>query len=170
MSWGADGAWPPRSGISNARSNSRWGFEAWCGGPMHWAEALVTNLLRLNPTGKERLEHWVQSWPGTQGALIPCTPLPTSPRGCESWGRESHGLSSRKACLGGRWPPSTPPGAGRCSFEGGDGNLKSSGKDRQHWAASLSSKRSFMSVSEFGLYSWLQWAARAGRGELGRAQ
>ena len=153
MSWGADGPWLPRSGTSDARSSLRWESEAWCGGSLHWAGALVTDLLKLNPKGRERLEHWVQSWPGTQGALIPCTPLPTSPRGCESWVGKSwtefpKGMSERKMA------PSTPPGAGRCSSEGGDGNLKSSGKDRQHWAASLSSKRTFMSVSEFRLYSW----------------
>lgn len=66
-------------------------------------------LLRLKPVGWVRLARWVQSWPGTQGAPIPCTPLPTSPRGWESWGRESHGLSLERHV----WEedaPSTPSG------------------------------------------------------------
>lgn len=123
------------------------------GGPTHWAGALVTNpaeaqACRLGEAGALGAElAWHSGCPN---------PLHTSSNLSQRVGVLGEGKSwteSRKACLGGGCPLH-PPGAVSCSSEGGDSNLKSSGKDRQHWAASLSSKRTFMSVSEFGLYSW----------------
>lgn len=64
------------------------------GGLMHWAGALVTNPAEAQPYKKGEAGAPGAELAWHSGALIPCTPLPTSPRGWESWGRESHGLSS----------------------------------------------------------------------------